>query len=220
MKLLTQNAKMKKSGGDKFALYNFGIPALISADGTKTCPNAGACAVGCYARQGAYVWPAVKAAYEARFQATKNAATFYLLMVDEIKTKLKSADKQGKTLVIRIHDAGDFYSREYFDTWIGIIQSFPKVKFYAYTKQVEMLRGETLPKNFKLNFSFGGKQDALIQKTDSNSKVFRSRAELDAAGYIDTSEDDSFAFSDVKTRRIGLVYHGAKGFDKTRWGGV
>lgn len=220
MKLLTQNAKMKKSGGDKFALYNFGIPALMAADGTKTCPNAGACAVGCYARQGAYVWPAVKAAYEARFQATKNAASFYLLMVDEIKTKLESADKQGKTLVIRIHDAGDFYSREYFDTWIGIIQSFPKVKFYAYTKQVEMLRGETLPKNFKLNFSFGGKQDALIQKTDSNSKVFRSRAELDAAGYVDTSDDDSFAFSDVKTRRIGLVYHGAKGFDKTRWGGV
>lgn len=220
MKLLTQNAKMKKSGGDKFLLYNFGIPALQAADGTKTCPNAGACAVGCYARQGAYVWPKVKAAYEARFQATKNAAQFYLLMVDEIKLKLKKADKENKILVIRIHDAGDFYSKEYFDMWIGIIQTFPRVKFYAYTKQVQMLQNEKLPANFKLNFSFGGRQDAAIRLTSSNSRVFESREDLERAGYVDTSEDDSFAFSDVKTRKIGLVYHGAKSFAKTSWGRV
>lgn len=220
MKLLTQNAKMKKGGGDKFALYDFCIPALMAADGTKTCPNAGACAVGCYARQGAYVWPTVKAAYEARFQLTKHPVDFEYQINNEIYKLNKSATKQGKQLVIRIHDAGDFYSREYFTSWIRIINANPSVKFYAYTKQVEMLQDEKLPANFKLNFSFGGKQDAAIRKTSSNSRVFRSRAELDAAGYVDTSEDDSFAFSDVKARKIGLVYHGAKGFDKTRWGGV
>lgn len=221
MKLLTQNAKMKRSGGAKYSLYNFGIPAFRSEAGESTCPNAGACAVGCYARQGAYVWPAVKAAYEARYQATKNAAQFYLLMVDEIKRVSKTADRDGKQLVIRVHDAGDFYSKDYFNAWIGIVQSFPKVTFYAYTKQVEMLRDEVLPKNFKLNFSYGGKQDALIRPdVDSNSKVFKTRAELLRARYKDTSNDDSHAFSSAKTRRIGLVYHGAKSFDKTAWGKV
>jgi hypothetical protein len=221
MKLLTQNAKMKKSGGERFALYNFGIPAFQSADGTRTCPNAGACAVGCYARQGAYVWPAVKAAYEARLETTRNAATFYLLMVDEIKTKLKTADRQGKTLVIRIHDSGDFYSQSYFDSWIGIIQSFPRVKFYAYTKQVEMLKDVKLPPNFALNFSFGGKQDALIDANKmSNSRVFETAAELNRAGYTDTSEDDLYAATGRGLRLIGLVYHGAKSFKNTKWGGV
>lgn len=221
MKLLTQNAKMKRSGGGKFALYNFGIPAFRSASGEATCPNAGACAAGCYARQGAYNWPTVKAAYEARYQATKNAASFYLAMVDEIKRVLKSTDRDGKRLVIRIHDSGDFYSREYFNTWIGIIQTFPRVTFYAYTKQVEMLRNEALPENFKLNFSYGGKQDALIRPdVDSNSRVFKTSQDLKRAGYKDTSNDDSHAFSNAKQRRIGLVYHGAKNFEKTSWGGI
>jgi protein gp88 len=221
MALLTQNAKMKKSGGDKFELYNFGIPAFRSASGEATCPNAGACAAGCYARQGAYNWPAVKAAYEARYQATKNAAQFYLLMSDELKRVEKRALKLNKQLVIRIHDSGDFYSRDYFNTWIGLIQAFPKVVFYAYTKQVEMLRDEKLPVNFKLNFSFGGKQDKLIRpEVDSNSRVFATKAELIRARYKDTSEDDSHAFSNSKLRKIGLVYHGAKSFKNTKWGGV
>lgn len=221
MKLLTQNAKMKKSGGKRFLLYNFGIPALQAADGTKTCPNAGACAVGCYARQGAYVWPKVKAAYEARFQLSKNDPVRfeYLLNAEIYKLKAK-AKREGKRLVIRIHDAGDFYSREYFELWMRVVRMNEEVLFYAYTKQVEMLQDVKLPTNFKLNFSYGGRQDAAIRQTSSNSRVFETRAELDAAGYVDTSEDDSFAFSEAKTRKIGLVYHGAKSFAKTAWGRV
>lgn len=221
VKLLTQNAKMKKSGGKKFLLYNFGIPALQAADGTKTCPNAGACAVGCYARQGAYAWPKVKAAYEARFQLSKqDPVRFdYMLNTEIYKLKVK-AKREGKRLVVRIHDAGDFYSKEYFDLWMRVIRANDDVVFYAYTKQVQMLQDEKLPSNMRLNFSFGGRQDAAIRKTSSNSKVFETREALDAAGYVDTSEDDSFAFSDVKTRKIGLVYHGAKSFAKTAWGRV
>ena len=220
MKLLTQNAKMRRSGGAKYALYNFGIPAFRSEAGESTCPNAGACAAGCYARQGAYVWPAVRAASEARYQLTKDTDAFKTAMAKEFVRINRLAARDAKQLVIRIHDSGDFYSWPYFLAWIDIMKQFPEVVFYAYTKQVSMLTGATIPDNFKLNFSYGGKQDALINPKMSNSKVFKTLADLKRAGYHDTSKDDSHAFSSAKTRRIGLVYHGAKSFDKTAWGKV
>ena len=222
MKLLVQNAKMRASGGTRYSIYNFGIPAFQAADGTRTCPNAGACAAGCYALQGAYAFSNVKKAYEERFQATQNAAQFFLLMSDEINRVSKSAARQDKQLVIRIHDSGDFYSEAYLETWFGIVAAFPKVLFYCYTKQVQLLqnRRADVPKNLKVNFSLGGKQDAIInQKRDSHARVFETKRELQSLRYVDTSADDSFAFTGAGVRKIGLVYHGTKNFKNTRWGG-
>ncbi len=220
MTLLSQNSKMRRSGGDKYSIYNFGIPAFQSRDGTRTCPNAGKCAIGCYARQGAYLWSNVIDAYEARLEATEDARGFHEAMLREISTKALTATKRGKTLVIRVHDSGDFYSKDYFETWLGIIRAFPQVKFYSYTKQVAMLQNVELPPNFKLTFSYGGKQDHLIKATDSVSRVFKTKTELVSAGYKDTSTDDSYAFNGRGLRRVGLVYHGTKGFDSTQWGRV
>lgn len=47
---LVQNSKIKKMSGPK--TFNWGIPAYQSANGFKTCPNAAACAKGCYATMG------------------------------------------------------------------------------------------------------------------------------------------------------------------------
>jgi hypothetical protein len=86
----------------------------------------------------------------------------------------------------------------------------PKVKFYAYTKQVKMFKGLELPENFVVIFSYGGKQDALINpETDRHAAVFKSLSDLLAAGYVDSSKDDSIAHMS-ENHRIGLVYHGGK----------
>jgi len=219
--VLTQNAKMKKSSKLGKAIFNWTLPAYKALDGTLTCPNASKCIKGCYAKQGAYIWSSVSKAHNAKLELSKHKG-FADIMVNTIQTKLKN--KNNKSIVIRIHDAGDFYSLDYTLSWFRVMNSFKgesRVKFYAYTKQIELFNDlkSSIPENFTLIFSYGGKQDSQIDTTnDRHAKVFQSEIELDAAGYINASQDDMLALTDNK--KIGLVYHGTKGYDKTTWAKV
>lgn len=217
MTLLTQNEKMKKSSLNGLTVFNFGIPAFKSKSGFMTCPNAGRCAVGCYAKSGAYTWPAVKNAHEKRLEIALSSE-FTELMTAEINKLLKR--KNIKKLVIRIHDSGDFFNAEYLAAWLTVIARFPSVHFYAYTKMITLFQGRYLPKNFRVIFSYGGKLDSLIDsKNDFHSRVFESLNDLKKAGYVDGSHDDMIAALG-KSKKIGLVYHGAKNFNNTSWGKV
>jgi hypothetical protein len=210
-KLLVKNKKIAKSANDTYTLYNYGIPAYVSKTGKKTCPMAGQCAKGCYAQAGAYVWPVVAAAYEYRLAASLSD-TFQQQIETELAPKVKTAKRQGKQLVIRIHDSGDFYDIAYLMKWIDIMEANPSVLFYAYTKMVPMFKrlASSIPKNFTVILSEGGLADSKIDAvTDRHSRVFSSLQELVQAGYDDASNDDTVAFNSL-TGKIGLVYHGVK----------
>lgn len=213
--MLTQNSKMKKSSKTGIVVYNWTLPAFQSTTGLRTCPNAGACAAGCYARSGTYRFSNVARAHERNLEFSL-ADNFSELMIADINAKLT---KRGvKQLYIRIHDAGDFYSKEYLLKWIEVMRAFEghKVKFYAYTKQVELIKSIEIPENFHVIFSFGGKQDSLIDLgRDAHSRVFETEAELRAAGYINATDDDLIAAAG--TVKVGLVYHGAKSYTNTQW---
>lgn len=196
---LSTNDKLKRNG-----IYSFGIPAFKDMAGNFTCPNAAKCAIGCYARQGRYAMPNVKNAQETRLALTKSPE-FVATINSEIQ-------KRKGIKIVRIHDSGDFYDISYFDDWLKIAIANPKIKFYAYTKMISMVKlytkGATLPKNIKIIFSFGGKQDALIDTAkDSHSKVFSSLGELKRNGYTDVTKFDIKA---IKALKVGLVYHGFK----------
>jgi len=212
--LLTQNSKMKKSSINGLKVYNFGIPAFKSESGFKTCPMAGTCEKGCYAKDGAYNWGTVKKAYEFRLTATKRDD-----FVSVMDTLIKKKNIRAKQLVIRIHDSGDFYSPTYATKWFSIMDKNPDVKFYAYTKMVKMFKDfQTeikLPDNFTLIYSFGGKQDNLIDsKVDRHALVFPTVKEI-PPHYIDVSTDDMKALT--PNHRIGLAYHGTKNWENTAW---
>jgi len=196
MNLLTQNSKMKKAS---LKTFNFGITAYYSKKHNMfTCPQALTCVANCYARQGAYIWSNVNQAFENRLGITLQD-NFPELMIDEIKRK--------KAQVIRIHDSGDFYSREYLQKWLKVIDSFPSVQFYAYTKSYDLFKGEKLPKNFIVIFSQGSK--LKLDKKKRHAVVFESLDALKKAGYVDASVDDTVAWSS-DNKKIGLVYHGNK----------
>ncbi len=210
--LLTQNSKIDKSSNGKYLVFNFGIPAFQSQTGLRTCPMAGQCADGCYATQGAYAWSNVQQAYEWRLQQTLRN-DFVDIMSLTITAKLRTAERKGQRLAIRIHDSGDFYSIRYIAKWKRIISRFPQVVFYAYTKQVAifqaMQKQGTIPSNFTLIYSEGGKADQLIESEMRHSRVFDSLEQLISAGYCNATSDDTVAFTS-KSGRIGLVYHGAR----------
>ena len=62
------------------------------------------------------------------------------------------------------------------------------------------------PENLKIIFSYGGKQDHLIDdENDRHAKIFNNQKELLDAGYIDASGDDLKALTPNK--KVGLIFH-------------
>jgi hypothetical protein len=106
---------------------------------------------------------------------------------------------------VRIHDAGDFFDATYLARWARIAAANPDVLLYAYTKEVAMLKATPLPDNMRVVYSYGGRQDHLIDPgADRHADVFPTRAALDAAGYYDQEDNDLLAVT-APTTRIGIV---------------
>lgn len=169
--LLGTNAKMEKSATEGEIVYDLTLPALtgIVVDESNmdfveitTCPGAGECQTYCYARKGGYVMfkdSSMSAARALNFLV--NDPKGYMAMVDkEVKNLKGRTDKHGIQLVVRWHDAGDFFSKEYLDLAFGVATNNPAVKFYAYTKMGDVATGSK-PANFIVNFSTGAKSSEV-----------------------------------------------------------
>jgi hypothetical protein len=166
--ILGTNAKMEKSKTEGEIIYDLTLPALsgIVVDEENgdfvqitTCPGAGACQLFCYARKGGYVmFPASSMSAAQSLNFLVNDPDGYMARVNqEIKTIKKKTDKAGIQLVVRWHDAGDFFSKEYLDLAYKVAEANSDVKFYAYTKMADVATGSH-PKNFIINFSSGSKR--------------------------------------------------------------
>lgn len=194
IKWIKGNAKLKKTG-----TIGFGIPALKSKSGFKTCPMAGKCAAVCYARQGAYTWPSTINAREFNLEMARRK-DFADLAIDDL-------GRMRKVKTVRVHDSGDFFNQTYVDAWAKIARAFPGILFYAYTKSLH-LDFSDMPENFKITQSEGGKLDDQIDKSKPHSRIFSTDSDRLAAGYIDGNESDRPAMEgEIK---IGLVYHGTR----------
>jgi hypothetical protein len=137
-----------------------------------------------------------------------------------ITLELNKIIKKSKTkqVVIRLHDSGDFYGALYRNKWFDVIKAYPNVKFYAYTKSIQLFKNlDNIPSNFNLTYSFGGKLDSWIDMSkDKHSLVFKNLTDLLNAGYVNASDDD-LVTALGKSNKIGLVYHGSKKFENTDW---
>jgi hypothetical protein len=209
MKLFTQNKDLKKTG-----VYGWTLPAhwVKLSDGSKfnTCPNAGICAAFCYAKNGTFMFSNVRKAHIEKLEFVINNREEW---IESINTELKLKKYIGK--YIRIHDAGDFFNLQYATDWINIAKENQQCIFYAYTKEVSMFkRIGTLPDNFITIFSFGGREDHLIDKEkDRHSDVFHDYTEMIEAGYNDISDDDSQAAINLN-HKVGLYRNNIKHFIK------
>ena len=107
MKLFTQNKDLKKTG-----VYGWTLPAhwVKLSDGTKfnTCPNAGVCAAFCYAKNGTFMFSNVRKAHTEKLELVLNERGKWLVLINEELLLKKYIGKY-----IRIHDAGDFFSKQY-----------------------------------------------------------------------------------------------------------
>jgi len=102
--------------------------------------------------------------YEARKRNTKiiELAAKDILGAAEVISNAIPKKAQG----IRIHVAGDFKTRNYFEAWLIIARENPSIRFYAYTKSLPfwVQFRKDIPKNFMLTASRGGHKDKLIRE--------------------------------------------------------
>lgn len=158
--------------------------------------------------------------YDAVYENRKNNLE---LIVDAIKNNI-GADLIDKSIqfhrtkntkLVRIHESGDFFSEAYLNSWIEVALRNPDLKFYCYSKSLELFLNIKLPSNFYMTASYGGKWDYLIDEGffERYAKVFMYEEEATAAG-LEVDHDDSHCFGD---KPFALLVHGTqpKGSD---WG--
>ena len=150
------------------------------------------------------------------------------LVLDSLKEATKKF-KSDDVVIVRIHVGGDFYSTKYLEGWSIALratelpqnQPMPRVIGYAYTKSlhhVAKLR-HTLPENFVLTASEGGKYDFGLEskwgyeggspalKGLKTAKVVFSPEQAQSEG-LEIDHDDSHAVFGKES--FGLLIHGTQ----------
>ena len=123
---------------------------------------------------------------------------------------------------VRIHSSGDFFNGEYLRVWLAVARLNKHLKFYCYSKSLHLFgTNVSIPDNFYLTASMGGKMDILIHKkyfkrwaivVNSEDEAIKKGIEHIGKPYkID--KDDSSCF---KPDPFALLIHGTqkKGYFK------
>jgi hypothetical protein len=120
-----------------------------------------------------------------------------------------------RTKLVRIHESGDFFSRFYLGAWIEVAQRNPDLKFYCYSKSLQLFLNFKLPANFYLTASYGGKFDYLIDEGyfPRYSKVVMNDDDAARLG-LEVDHDDSHCFGE---KPFALLVHGIQPKDSL-WG--
>lgn len=117
-------------------------------------------------------------------------------------------NRTRKTAKVRIHESGDFFSGAYLDAWIEVAHRNPDLKFYCYSKSLQLFQGFKLPENFYMTASYGGKFDYLIDAGyfPRYSKVVMNDDDAANLG-LEVDHDDSHCFGD---KPFALLVHGTQ----------
>ena len=222
-------------------IVNFTLPAFRTdravgymKKGDLVCKGAFLCARGCYALAGRQGLPGSRAPQHERLAFSMTDA-FVGEIVEEIgwyaengvETRVdlgggKSKAGPKRTLkLIRIHDSGDFYDEPYLLKWFEVCrkigEAYPNLKFWAYTKQVKMLKANwgAKPENLVVVFSEGGWEDSLIDVyRDKFCRVFvgeRQMREAIKAGWFEDGMGEKRGDIDAVfgPKNVGLFFHSA-----------
>lgn len=111
----------------------FGLPAGSS----YSCPDqTDFCSKICYANKLEKIYKGVKAVLLHNFELLKDAPLEdMVIMLDAMIAEfVKDCDKRSAPKLFRIHWDGDFFSPVYAAAWSKVIQAYPDIQFWVYTR--------------------------------------------------------------------------------------
>jgi hypothetical protein len=214
MKLLsTGNPKLLK--GEKKGYMSFVLhlsPADVS--GYETCPKRTAgCTSACLntaGRGGMFKkGETTNMIQEARKRKTRmffeSREQFLVDLEADIKLGIKQAEKKGLIPCFRLNGTSDIAWEKY-----GIIEKFPQVQFYDYTKMRN--RKVASLKNYHLTFSAADGNDMDTRLAASSgmnvAAVFRTVPETYIGRTVVNGDDTDLRFLDPKNVIVGLKAKG------------
>jgi len=208
MKLLTtQNFKTTK--GEKLGVLTgilYLAPAKIS--GYEVCPRRSAgCTAACLFTAGMGAFSNVQ---QARINKTKRYFEDRPGFLDQLRKDIialeKKAKKQNMKPAVRLNGTSDLDW-----TLTGIMDEFPHIQFYDYTKVLKRLKKE-VPTNYHITFSRSESNETEAVealKLGFNVAVVFKEQPTEWKGYPVTSGDDTdVRFEDPKGYVIGLTAKG------------
>jgi hypothetical protein len=221
-KLLNEDNNAKTVKGQKLN-YMTAILYLASSDnsGFNVCSEASeGCRLACLYSAGHGAFTNVQ---NGRINKTRwyflERETFLIQLKKEISAFIVKAEKKGFKPCIRLNGTSDIPWENH-----DIIQSFPNVQFYDYSKSykraLKFINGE-LPKNYHITYSLceDNKEKAFnILKLGGNiSAVFRKYLPKNFKGFnVLNADETDLRFLDIKNSICGLV---AKGKAKKDYSG-
>ena len=220
----TANAKINKS--TKKGFWTFGIhlaPAKLS--GFNVCAWASkGCSDACLNTAGRGRMTAIQ---ESRVKKRRwfynDKENFMLQLVKEITNAIKLAVKKSQTPCFRLNLTSDLAWESQKFNGVKLMEIFPDVQFYDYTKsfkRMERYLNGKFPKNYHLTFSrseSNAKETEKVLRLGGNvACVFRYGLPKTWQGrkVIDGDETD-LRFLDGKNKIVGLVEKGLAKKDET-----
>jgi hypothetical protein len=215
--LSTSNAKIRK--GEKSGFKTAGVhlaPHKLSGHNTCIAASKG-CAAACLNTAGMGAYSTVQA---ARIKKTKmffeDRVNFLNTLVKEIQSAIKKAKKNGMTPAFRLNLTSDIAWEKITINNQTIMEMFPDVNFYDYTKiprrMLNFLNGK-FPENYHLTFSRSENNqthaDIVMGYGGNVAVVFRGKLPLTYKGRkVINGDENDLRFLDPKGVIVGLVEKG------------
>jgi len=173
----THSAKMRYSyenGTETYCVYL--APADMS--GFNVCPNSKFCKAFCLNNAGHNKADILSRGMEkskinlSRIKKTKtffeNKELFMALLIQEIAKAQKHAQSQGMGFSVRLNGTSDLSPEDFVYQGKNILEWFPDVQFYDYTKCYGRTKLATKYNNYDVTFSYNGHNWNVCEKVLQN----------------------------------------------------
>ena len=158
-----------KTGTPQFSVWVAGnekLPFLSfsSVSGEYTCRGAGDCLKFCYTfRSWRNFTPFARQIQNMLLLSTDEG---FAKIAESLDKHLKRRKFKNRIVDIRLYVDGDFRDQREIDQWFSILRLRPHVRAYGYSKSLDLFykmaqENISVPFNYKLNLSTGGKFDYL-----------------------------------------------------------
>lgn len=182
--------------------------AVIDDNGKRKIQDTKDTQFRCFAASSEVQYDAVYYSRAENLQRIVSALSHSVDLCVHLLEKSIAEHRTKNTQLVRIHESGDFFSAEYLQAWIKVAERNPDLKFYCYSKSLDLFLDISLPPNFYMTASYGGKHDDLIAKGyfKRYSVVFMYEEQAQERG-LEIDHDDSHCFGD---QPFALLVHGTQ----------
>ena len=186
----------------------------ILVDGKRRIQDGPNTEFRCFSASQEVVYTNVYNLRKNNFDAIRDMLSTRKLTIEQIADEIQSALPKNAGIV-RIHVAGDFFSRLYFQAWLRVAQKNPSILFYAYTKALNhWVDARTLVNsipNIVLTASRGGRLDNFIDQYQLREAIVFNTIEEAGDFNFPVDDDDSHAaIPENRNESFGLIIHGTQ----------